>query len=628
MPRTVPGKAWQAFRAWQLERHLRKDEILAPLPRPRAPPGQPPRRRHGRRRGVVGQRPADLSADEAATIVGVLPAPNRFDPRRHPVAARSRRDVVLTAMRDEGFLDDDACRAAQARPVVVAPDPFPSAAPHVALRAATAARCSIRWCSVPVERMAAAVPPPDGDRDRRGRRRHGGRHGARRRARAARRRRRRERPPAQRGLDAEAVPLRARARPRARRPRHAGARPPLGVAGVVADQLRPGLRRAGPRIGRARRVAQPARRAARGGSAARRVRDAARALRLHARARARRSARRRPRARHRRRDAARTRRGGDGARGRRQLRPLRFAVDGAARAGPGTRVTSAGAAALVAQVLATPGRTRPAGAPPGRRRVEDGHVVGASRRVGRRLHDARRGRRVAGAPRRRRRRRARRGAAAVPPSSTCSPSPIPPTFPARPRTREPRTPIRDAQATVAPPADRRASSRSRSARRRASRRRPRVRRAPHRPPAGRRRAPRALRRPRPRRRSTARPATCGAIDAARATRSSRRDVAVVPAGGVGRVAPAGWARGRRAAAARGLVPRPARPRGRRTVARRPRAGARFEARADGRASVPSSRSPPIRRPCGSRSTASRAVRRSAGPPSPSTVRDRRATRWS
>lgn len=160
-PRTVAGKAWQAFRAWQLERRLTKAEILAryleavPLP--------------GNLRGATaaaaawwGKRPADLSADEAATLVGVLPAPNRFDPRRHPEAARARRDVVLAAMRDEGWLTDAACRAAQARPVAVAAAPFPDGAPHLASRAGAGATALDPARQREVERLAAAVPSPDG----------------------------------------------------------------------------------------------------------------------------------------------------------------------------------------------------------------------------------------------------------------------------------------------------------------------------------------------------------------------------------------------------------------------------------------------------------------------------------
>ena len=160
-PRTVPGKAWQAFRAWQLERHLRKDEILGrylaivPL--------------SGNLRGAAtaaaswwGKDPADLSADEAATVVGVLPAPNRFDPRRHPAAARARRDVVLAAMRDEGYLADDAYRAALVRPVAVAPELFPSDAPHVALRVGDGRATLAPAVQAAVERIAAAAPPPDG----------------------------------------------------------------------------------------------------------------------------------------------------------------------------------------------------------------------------------------------------------------------------------------------------------------------------------------------------------------------------------------------------------------------------------------------------------------------------------
>jgi penicillin-binding protein 1C len=160
-PRTVAGKAWQAFRAWQLERRFGKAELLVryleavPL--------------SGNLRGAAaaaaawwGKRPADLSVDEAATLVGVLPAPNRFDPRRHPEAARARRDVVLAAMRDQGYLAAAAYAAAVARPVVVAPEAFPDDAPHLALRAGAGTTGLNPPAQRAVERIAADAPPPDG----------------------------------------------------------------------------------------------------------------------------------------------------------------------------------------------------------------------------------------------------------------------------------------------------------------------------------------------------------------------------------------------------------------------------------------------------------------------------------
>jgi len=63
----------------------------------------------------------DLSLSQAATLAGILPAPGRFAPDRHPEEARQRRDLVLGRMADAGF--DVA--AALAEPVVASPHPWP-----------------------------------------------------------------------------------------------------------------------------------------------------------------------------------------------------------------------------------------------------------------------------------------------------------------------------------------------------------------------------------------------------------------------------------------------------------------------------------------------------------------------
>lgn len=159
-PRTVRGKARQIFRAWQLERRWCKDEILVryledvPMP--------------GNLRGVAaasaalfGKAVRDLSADEAALLVALLPAPGRLDPRRRPEAARARRDAILDALRDEGTISAPAHAAARARPVEVASG-FPSPAVAATLRVG-AGRSSIDAdAQRAVAALVAEAPPPDG----------------------------------------------------------------------------------------------------------------------------------------------------------------------------------------------------------------------------------------------------------------------------------------------------------------------------------------------------------------------------------------------------------------------------------------------------------------------------------
>ncbi|RME24139.1 MAG: hypothetical protein D6798_11905 [Deltaproteobacteria bacterium] len=63
----------------------------------------------------------DLSLSQAATLAGILPAPGRFAPDRHPEEARQRRDIVLARMAEAGW--DVA--AAMAEPVQAHPHPWP-----------------------------------------------------------------------------------------------------------------------------------------------------------------------------------------------------------------------------------------------------------------------------------------------------------------------------------------------------------------------------------------------------------------------------------------------------------------------------------------------------------------------
>jgi penicillin-binding protein 1C len=160
-PRTIAGKALQLFRAWQLERIATKDEILeryldlVPLT--------------GNLRGApaacaawFAKSPRDLSADEAALLVSVIPAPTRFDPRKDPAGARIRRDRVLARMHDEGFLDDVAWRAAAARPVRLAPPAFPDVAPNAWSRAGAGPTSIDAGLQRIVENLAADAAQPDG----------------------------------------------------------------------------------------------------------------------------------------------------------------------------------------------------------------------------------------------------------------------------------------------------------------------------------------------------------------------------------------------------------------------------------------------------------------------------------
>ncbi len=61
----------------------------------------------------------NLSLTEAALLAGMIQSPNPYNPERHPRRAKERRDTVLRAMQEAGFLDAAAAEAAIAQPLRV-----------------------------------------------------------------------------------------------------------------------------------------------------------------------------------------------------------------------------------------------------------------------------------------------------------------------------------------------------------------------------------------------------------------------------------------------------------------------------------------------------------------------------
>jgi penicillin-binding protein 1B len=63
------------------------------------------------------KEPRDLTLGEMATIAGMISSPNRLNPLRHPDLARQRRNEVLAAMLEEGYISKAAYDAAVAEPL-------------------------------------------------------------------------------------------------------------------------------------------------------------------------------------------------------------------------------------------------------------------------------------------------------------------------------------------------------------------------------------------------------------------------------------------------------------------------------------------------------------------------------
>ena len=74
-------------------------------------------------RVYFGKGAERLEVGEAATLAGIISAPNRYSPLRHPERALERRDLALTRMAEVGWLDAAAAEAERSRPLMLAPTP-------------------------------------------------------------------------------------------------------------------------------------------------------------------------------------------------------------------------------------------------------------------------------------------------------------------------------------------------------------------------------------------------------------------------------------------------------------------------------------------------------------------------
>ena len=70
--------------------------------------------------GYFGKHTEELTLAESALLVGLLPAPSRYNPQRNPELALERRNQVLQRMASERFISNQELREALAEPLVLA----------------------------------------------------------------------------------------------------------------------------------------------------------------------------------------------------------------------------------------------------------------------------------------------------------------------------------------------------------------------------------------------------------------------------------------------------------------------------------------------------------------------------
>ncbi len=107
---------WRYDKSTILEAYL--NEIYLGQDGARAIHGMPAAARY-----YFGHRVEELSLDQAALLAGMISAPNRLAPTRHPDAARERRDLVLSLMAEQGRISASAARRATRAAVRARPHP-------------------------------------------------------------------------------------------------------------------------------------------------------------------------------------------------------------------------------------------------------------------------------------------------------------------------------------------------------------------------------------------------------------------------------------------------------------------------------------------------------------------------
>jgi penicillin-binding protein 1B len=77
-------------------------------------------------KAYFGKELRDLSLAEAATIAGIIPAPNAYSPVHHPDRALARRDLILRIMAESGDITDQQAEEARRAPLKIASNVDPT----------------------------------------------------------------------------------------------------------------------------------------------------------------------------------------------------------------------------------------------------------------------------------------------------------------------------------------------------------------------------------------------------------------------------------------------------------------------------------------------------------------------
>ncbi|MEQ1408624.1 transglycosylase domain-containing protein [Neorhizobium sp. Rsf11] len=113
--RTFERKIQEVLLSFWLEHKFSKDQILA-MYLNRVFFGSNAYGVEAASRRYFNKSARDVNLGEAATLAGLLKAPSRLSPARDPQAAEARAQVVLGAMREEGYITDSDLKTAMSQP--------------------------------------------------------------------------------------------------------------------------------------------------------------------------------------------------------------------------------------------------------------------------------------------------------------------------------------------------------------------------------------------------------------------------------------------------------------------------------------------------------------------------------
>ena len=120
--RTPERKIKEALVAMQIEKRYRKEEILTMYCN-KVAWGNGTYGVEAASQLYFGKPAKALTLNEAATMAGILPAPQRYNPYTNLKAATTRRNYTLDRMVDRGYITRDAAAAARAEPIVTSGQP-------------------------------------------------------------------------------------------------------------------------------------------------------------------------------------------------------------------------------------------------------------------------------------------------------------------------------------------------------------------------------------------------------------------------------------------------------------------------------------------------------------------------